>query len=291
MRPIPQPHHKPVTNPTSTKATIYEYTTIGLVVLIHLLDDRPRHIRYREALRKNVDVSGERREVVDRGGERRTRVFTPSGPHIDRGDDSGRERRGRTPPPNIHTQTTSSYRTEERRPRTPPLPPPPRRTTSSHPILRPSLYYLAARPPPPERTRTANINTSRASQYSRPRSPVPNKEQPQERKRRTPPSPPPARRTNPPRRSSSPVPPSYFIRHVRPSTPSQPQPANTRSSLPRHPYPRASSPHRTSRPPSPPLPSAFRTRRSSTPDQPLRPPTSGERREAWTRIRSVTPST
>jgi hypothetical protein len=289
MRPIPQPHHKPVTNPTSTKATIYEYTTIGLVVLIHLLDDHPRHIRYREALRKNADVSGERQEVVDRGGERRTRVFTPSGPHIDRGGGSGRERRGRTPP-NIHTQTTSSYHTEERRPRTPPPPPPPRRTTSSRLIPRPSLYYLASRPPLPKLTRSANISTSRASQYPPPRSSAPNKERPRERRLRTPPSPPPPRRTNPPRRSSFPPPPSYFIRHVRPSTPSRPQPANTRSS-PRSPYPRASSPHHTSRPPSPPLPSAFRTRRSSTPNQPPGPPTSGERREAWTRIRSVTPST
>jgi hypothetical protein len=289
MRPIPQPHHKPVTNPTSTKATIYEYTTIGLVVLIHLLDDHPRHIRYREALRKNADVSGERQEVVDRGGER-TRGFTPPGPHIDRGGGSGRERRGRTPLPNIHTQTTSSYRTEERRPRTPPPPPPPRRTTSSRPVPRPSLYYLASRSPPPERTRTANISTSRASQYPLPHSSAPNKEQPQERKRQTPPSPPPARRTNPPHRSSSPAPTSYFIRHVRPSTPSRPRPANTRYS-PRRPYPRASSPHPTSRHPSPPLPSAFRTRRSSMPDQSPRSPTSRERREAWTRIRSVTPST
>jgi hypothetical protein len=284
---MPQSHHKPVTNPTSTKATIYEYTTIGLVVLIHLLDDHPRHIRYREALRKNADVSGERREVVDRGGERGTRVFTPSGPHIDRGGGSGRERRGRTPPPNIHTQTTSSYRTEERRLRTPPPPPPPpRRTTSSRPTPRPSLYYLASRLPPPERTKTANISTSGASQYLLPRSSAPNKERPQERRPRTPPSPPPPRRTNLPRRSSSPAPPSYFIRHVRPSTPDRPQHANGSSNrAPRHPCSRTPQPN-----PSPPLPSAFRTRRSSTPDLPHRPPTLGERKEAWTRIRSVTPS-
>jgi hypothetical protein len=229
-------------------------------------------------------VSGERREVVDRGGERRTRVFTPSGPHIDRGGGSGRERRGRTPPPNIHTQTTSSCRTEERRLRTPPPPSPPRRTTSSRPIPRPSLYYLASRPPPPERTRTANISTSRASQYPLPRSSAPNKERPQERRPRTPPSPPPPRRTNPPRRSSSPAPPSYFIRHVRPSTPDQPYHADSSSGP-------ASRPRTLARTPSPPLPSAFRTRHSSTPERPHLPPTSRERREAWMRIRSVTPST
>lgn len=36
------------TNPTPTKATIYQYTAIALVALIHLLDDHPRHIRHRE---------------------------------------------------------------------------------------------------------------------------------------------------------------------------------------------------------------------------------------------------
>ena len=48
---------KPLTNPTPAKATFYQYTCIALVVLIHLLDDQPRHIRYRETHGKGSSAS------------------------------------------------------------------------------------------------------------------------------------------------------------------------------------------------------------------------------------------
>jgi hypothetical protein len=44
-------------NPTSTKATIYQYTVIALVVVYHLLDDHPRHIKYRETHGKSSTSS------------------------------------------------------------------------------------------------------------------------------------------------------------------------------------------------------------------------------------------
>jgi len=42
----------PLSNPTSTKATVYTYTCIALILLYKYLDDDPRHVRYRDAQRK-----------------------------------------------------------------------------------------------------------------------------------------------------------------------------------------------------------------------------------------------
>jgi hypothetical protein len=222
MRSSPKIYHtakpEPLKNLTSTKATIYEYTTIGLVVLIHFLDDHPRHVRYRETLRKNAGISEKRRERVDTGGgERKTRTFTLSAQRRDSGFDGGV--RARTPPTTHRVQTTSTSRTEERRSRTPPPPPPARRTN----LIRPSPH------------------------------------------------------TSPP----------CHIKHVRPSTPpALLVPPAPPSSLPLPQVQREKYRH-----PSPPLPHAFKSRRERTPEQVQRSATRAEEREAWGRIRGVTPST
>jgi hypothetical protein len=58
MPPAPRPSgpktKPPLTNPTSTKATVYTYTCIALILLYQYLDDNPRHLRYRETQRKEA---------------------------------------------------------------------------------------------------------------------------------------------------------------------------------------------------------------------------------------------
>jgi hypothetical protein len=167
MRPSPKIYltkfSKPLTTPTSPKAMIYKNTTIGLVVLIHLLDDLPRHIRYRETLQKNAAVS----EGI---GQKKTRLFTSYVPCRDSGCDG--ESKAQTPPDIHRAQIPSTYRTEERRPRKPPPLPPLRRTYLSRPSPPSSSsslpYFRHIRPPTPKTLQPTDCSNSRPFRHFRP---------------------------------------------------------------------------------------------------------------------------
>jgi hypothetical protein len=115
MRPSSKP--KPPTNPTTTKATIHQYTAIALVVLIHLLNDHPRHIRHREELRKNTRLNKERSETVDtRTRSWQYRSYSPPSPvphkHRNKTTSPNGERRTRrrtSPPPTRCSAPQDTY--------------------------------------------------------------------------------------------------------------------------------------------------------------------------------------
>jgi len=228
------PASKPPTEPNFTKATVYACAEIGMCVLIHLLDDHPKHIRYRE--KQKARASG----LPEKSAEPESRhPHASSLPPRTQRDyqprEQRREERPRYEAPSPRNQRDYQPRTptrEEYQPRYEVPLPLPRRTAQPY-LHRPSYTEqparLFTRPSPTSRSRPPTPPLSRRPSYSE----------------------------LPPRLFTRPSP-TY---HARPPTPPLPR---HRSTLPR--------------PPGAPSPSRQTQYREPS------------RHQAWTRIRSVTPS-
>ncbi|KAH4217626.1 hypothetical protein HBI06_211930 [Parastagonospora nodorum] len=263
---------KPLTNPTSTKATLWVYTEIGLCVLMHLLNDHPKHIRYRE--NHKARASG----LTEKSRKPESRHSHPSShpPRIQRDyqpREHERDERPRCEASPLRTQRDyhfREYKREEYQPRHEAHPSPPRRAAQPYqyrphtPPLprRPSYSSPPARPGPPPLTHHARPPTPslpHRPSYSEP--PPRLFTRPSSTPRSRPPTPP-LPRCQPYFRPPTPPPPHH---------PSYPRPLT-------HPFPYYHSPlprHPGAAPPSPPSRQA-----QNHPS----------RHQAWTRIRSVTPS-
>jgi hypothetical protein len=179
MQPSPHLHQssktKPLTNPTTTRATVYQYTAIALAVLIHILDDHPRHVRYREMQRSNVGLDRERREGIDRSGMGRgRRARTGLAGNNDRSQatctTSSSSRRGRTSPSPTprNDRAQAAYTSSSNRTRGRTSSPAPNKylfkaqhaSSSSRTRGRP---IFSSPPPPPFQTRRPTTPDSRAA--------------------------------------------------------------------------------------------------------------------------------
>jgi hypothetical protein len=108
-----------------TKVTLYQYTGIALAILYHLLDDHPRHIRYRETHGKRPHTK----------------------PHQDTATaDAKRSRNSRSPLPPVRSNRARDYRLTDPRDTRPAAPPRPSQQDfySGHPTRPGTQRYDSA---------------------------------------------------------------------------------------------------------------------------------------------------